>query len=282
MSKVWISSDCTCDMSKELLDKYDVEVIYFYISTDRGCFKDMAEMTATNVVEYFDNGGQRISTEAPAVSEYVDFFSNLLKKHDEIIHITISEDLSMSYKNAVAASGQFGGKVHVFDSGHLSTGIAHMVIHAVELASKEKTVNEILETLEEMKNKVSTSFIACNADYLHRTGRVSKGIRSICSTFQIHPVLSMMNGKMILKGVRIGNYDKAVLRYIRSELRRPERINRNRAFITYSTCSVRSLSKIRAQVRKSCPFDEVWETKASATITSNCGANTIGVLFVRE
>lgn len=282
MSKVWISSDCTCDLSKELLDKYGVEVIYFYISTDRGCFKDRVEMTATNVVEYFDNGGQRISTAAPAVSEYVDFFTNELKKHDEIIHITISEELSMSYKNAVAASGQFGGKVHVLDSGHLSTGIAHMVIRAVELAREEKTVDEILQSLEQMKNKVSTSFIAYNADYLHRTGRVGKTVRNICATFQIHPVLSMKDGKMILKSVRIGDYDKAVLRYVRGELRNPSLIKQNRAFITYSTCPVRTLSKIKAQVRKCCPFEEIWETKASATITSNCGANTVGVLFVRE
>ena len=53
MNKVYITSDCTCDLSEELLNKYDVEVIHFYISTDRGCFKDRVEMTATNVVEYF-------------------------------------------------------------------------------------------------------------------------------------------------------------------------------------------------------------------------------------
>lgn len=282
MSKVWITSDCTCDLSETLLDKYEVDVIYFYISTDRGCFKDRAEMTAANVVEYFENGGQRISTAAPAVSEYVDFFEKALQKHDEIIHITISSQLSMSYENAIIASRQFGGRVHVIDSEHLSTGIAHVVIRAVEMARENKSRDEIIEELENMKKKVSTSFIADNADYLYRTGRVSKTVKNICTVFKIHPVLSVKEGKIILKTVQIGNLEKCTLGYVKKELRKSNRVNKQRLFITYSTCPVRVVGKIKEQVNACCSFEEVWETKASATITSNCGANTVGVLFVKE
>lgn len=282
MRKVWITSDCTCDLSKTLLEKYKVEVIHFYISTDRGCFRDRVEMTATNVVEYFDNGGQRISTAAPAVSEYADFFEKALQKHDEIIHIAIGSELSMSYENALNASKQFNGRVQVFDSGHLSTGIAHMVIHAVEMVKAGNGRREVMDALDKMKDKVSTTFIADNADYLYRTGRVSVKVKNICSMFRIHPVLCMKNGKMVLKSVRIGDYESAALRYVRGELKKSKGIRKDRVFITYSTCPVRILSKIREQVKSCCSFEEVWETKASATITSNCGANTVGVLFVKE
>lgn len=282
MSKVWITSDCTCDLSEDLLDKYKVEVTHFYISTDRGCFKDMAEITATNVVEYFENGGQRISTAAPGASEYIDFFERMLKEHEKILHIAIGSTVSMSYTNAVAAAEKFGGKVQIFDTGHLSTGMAHMVIRAVELAREDKSAEEIIKELEEMKKKVSTSFIAYNADYLYRTGKVSKTVKDVCSIFKIHPVLSMKNGEMKLKTVQIGAYDKAILRYVRKELRNPGRIKKDRLFITYSTCPVRLLAKVNEQARACCPFEEVIETKASATVTSNCGANALGVLFVCE
>lgn len=282
MSKVWITSDCTCDLSEVLLEKYELDVIYFYISTDRGCFKDRAEMTATNVVEYFENGGQRISTAAPATSEYVDFFEKTLQKHDEIIHITISSQLSLSYDNAIVASSQFGGRVHVVDSQHLSTGMAHMIIKAVEMAKEDKAVKEIVETLEQMKDKISTSFIADNADYLYRTGRVSYTVKNICTAFKIHPILSLKNGKMIVKTVRVGNLEKCILGYVKRELRKSNKIRKERLFITYSTCPVRILNYIKEQVNRNCPFEEIWETKASATITSNCGANTVGVMFVRE
>lgn len=282
MKKIWITSDCTCDMSEALLDEYEVEVIHFYITTDHGCFKDMAEMTATNVVEYFENGGTKISTAAPAVSEYTEFFERMLDKYEEIIHIAISSKLSLSYKNAITAAEQFGGRVKVFDSKHLATGMAHQIIRGVELARENKTAEEIVAILESMRDKISTGFIAENADYLYRTGRVNKFIKVVCSALKIHPVLTMKRGDLKLKTIQIGNYEESIIRYVRAELKKPSRIKRDRLFITYSTVSVRVLNIIRKQVSERCPFENVWETRASATITSNCGANTIGVLFVRE
>ena len=282
MKKIWITSDCTCDMSEALLDEYEVEVIHFYITTDHGCFKDMAEMTATNVVEYFENGGTKISTAAPAVSEYTEFFERMLDKYEEIIQIAISSKLSLSYKNAITAAEQFGGRVKVFDSKHLATGMAHQIIRGVELARENKTAEEIVAILESMRDKISTGFIAENADYLYRTGRVNKFIKVVCSALKIHPVLTMKRGDLKLKTIQIGNYEESIIRYVRTELKKPSRIKRDRLFITYSTVSVRVLNIIRKQVGERCPFEKVWETKASATITSNCGANTIGILFVRE
>lgn len=282
MKKVWITSDCTCDMSEALLNEYDVEVIYFYITTDHGCFKDMDEMTATNVVEYFDNGGKQIATAAPAPKEYTEFFQRILQKHDEIIHIAISSKLSKSYENAVAAAEQFGGRVKVFDSGHLSTGIAHFVIRGVELARENKTTEEILAFFEAMRDKVSTSFIVEDAGYLYRTGRVNKFVKVTCTALKIRPVLGMKNGELKLKTIQIGNYEEAVLRYVRKELKNPAKIKRNRLFITYSTATVKVINKIKKQVNERCSFECVWETRASATITSNSGGNAIGVLYVKE
>ncbi len=282
MEKLGITSDCTCDMSEELLEQYGVEVIYFYVNTDHGSFKDMQEITASNVVEYFENGGKQISTVAPAVYEYADFFEKMLHKYEQIIHVTICATLSKSYGNALAAAQRFDGRVKVFDTGHLSTGIAHFVIRAVEMVREGKAADEIIETLDNMRNKVSTSFIAENADYLYRTGRVNKFVKFACSTFKIHPVLYMKNGNIKVKTVQIGDYDKSVLSYVRKELLRPGKINRERVFITYCTCPVRVLNKIKKQVKEICSFDEVLEATASATITSNCGANTVGVLFVRK
>ncbi len=282
MKKVWITSDCTCDLSEELLDEFEVEVIHFYITTDHGCFKDMAEMTANNVVEYFADGGFQISTAAPAPYEYSEFFRQMLQRYEEIVHVAIGSALSMSYRNAVTAAEQFGGKVRVVDSGHLSTGIGHMVIRAVELAKENRTAEEICTNLEKMKDKVSTSFIAENADYLYRTGRVSKFVKTLCSALMIHPVLTMKNGDIKLKTIQIGGYEESVARYVKKELKKPNTVVRDRLFITYTTCPLKVLNNIKKQVSEICPFEGIWETRASATITSNCGANTVGVLFVRE
>ena len=282
MKKAWITTDCTCDLSEELLETNDIEVIHFYIHTEFGCFKDRAELTSNNIVEYFEQGGKQVRTSAPDTEEYIRFFTRMLKKHDEIIHITISSELSMSYQNAVAAAKQFPGKVHVFDTGHLSTGIAHFLFRAIDLLKNETPTDMVLQELECLKKQVSSSFIVYNADYLYRAGRVNKSVKTFCTMFHIHPVLHMKNGKLKLKTIKIGNYEASILSYVRSELRNSKRLCKERLFVTHSTCPVKILSKIYDKAKMYCAFDEVIETKASATITSNCGANAVGLLYVRK
>lgn len=280
--KIAITADCVCDLSDDMLDNLGLKVIYFYITTDNGCFKDMDEITAGNVVEYFARGGKFIDTDAPEVEEYEGLFEKQLRNCDEVIHITITSKLSKSYRRATQAAEKFAGRVHVFDTEHLSTGIGHLVIKALEMVKEGKDVPEILDTLSVLKGKVSTSFIADKVDYLYRNGRVSKAVMLICTAFKIHPVLTMKNGYLKIKTVYIGNYEKCVLRYVRKELKKGSGIEKKRVFITHASCTVKLISKVKDVIGKQCPFEDVYVTDASATITSNCGANTLGVLFVRE
>ncbi len=280
--KIGITSDCVCDLTDEILEKYGVEVIHFYIKTDHGTFKDVEEITDVNIVEYFENGGRKISTHAPKKHEFEAFFRKSLEKYEEIIHITITSNLSLSYEYAVEIAKKFDGRVHIVDSRNLSTGLGHMVLKASEMAAAGSKVGDIINSLESMKDKISTSFIAYNADYLYRTGRISKAVKDICYNLNIHPILSIDNGLMKLKGVQFGSYEKAVVRYVKNELRRQGCIDKRRVFITQASCSVKLIALVTDTVKQRFEFDEVMVTKASATISGNCGPDTIGVLFVRE
>ena len=92
----------------------------------------------------------------------------------------------------------------------------------------------------------------------------------------------MKNGKMTLKGVEAGNPERSVLRYIKKELKNKKNINTKRIFITHAYCSVKNIAEVKAAVEKYCNFDEIIVTKASATVSGNCGPGTVGVLYVYE
>ena len=285
MKKIGITTDCVCDLPDEYLKLHRVGIVYFYITTASGRFKDGYEITSENVIEYLDGGGERAETNAPEPEEYREFFENQLKFSEEVIHISISRHISNSCPNALAAlklMGEQGNRVHIVDSGHLSTGMGHMVIRAVEMREMGKSAEEIVSEMQELKARVSTSFIARNADYLYRNGRVSKAVRNICLSLRLHPVLTIKNGKMGVKTLQIGNYDKSVKRYIKSELRRSKNIEAKRLFITHAGCTVKTINEVRALCEKLYDFDEILVTKASATVSSNCGAGTVGVLYIYE
>lgn len=282
MKSIMITADCVCDMSEGLLEQYGVKVIYFYVSTEHGRFKDMEEITSDNIAEYFKNGGTWMKTRAPLVEEYRAFFEKKLKEVDQLIHITMSSKLSLAHGRATVAAETFGERVVVVDSTLFSTGMAHLVIKASELVKEGKEAKDIVSELDEMKQRVVAGFIAESVEYLHRARYVNRFIKAVCELFYIHPVLVMKKGNLHLKTVKIGNYEKAVLRYVKGELRNRKKIETERAFITHAGCSVRLISKVKRRVERSCVFSDIQITEASATISSNCGPNTIGVLYVRK
>lgn len=285
MRKIGITADCVCDLPDEYLAYNDIDIIYFYISTDTGRFRDGFEIDSRNIIEYLEDGGVKSETKEPSSSEFKSFFEKALKNNSEIIHVCISSGTSDSYKNALDARehmGDRGKRVHIVDSYHLSTGMGHMIIKAVDMRDEGCTSKEIVKELDSMKKRVSSSFITRSADYLYRNGRVSKLVRDITAALKIYPVLTMKKGKMALKTIQIGSYDKAVIRYIRNELRYDRRINKGRLFVTHAGCTVKTIGDVRAEIDKLCSFDEVVVTTASATVSSNCGPGTLGVLYVYE
>lgn len=282
MKKYLITADCVCDMPEQMLERYGIRVIYFYVITEHGWFKDRDEITSDNIVEYFLQGGKEVKTKAPFVEEYEAFFSEGLREAEQIIHINMSSVLSLAHVHATEAAAKFGGRVHVVDSKHFSTGMAHLVIKATELADWEKSADEIIAELEHMRQRITTGFIAEGAEYLYRTGNVGRFVRNMCEWLKMHPVLVIRKGAIKLKTVKFGNYDKAVLRYVRGEMIRRRRIDHTRLFITHASCSIKLLTKVKREVNRNCGFDDVSVTEASATISGNCGPNTIGVLYVKN
>lgn len=282
MNKIAITSDCTCDLSDKILEEYGVKLIYFYMQIDYGCFKDSSEITASNVVEYLENGGRKMVTVPPDVEEIYQFYQCMLEKYDEIIHISISSKLSEAFSYAARAAERFDGKVHVIDSGQLSTGMGHLIVKAAEMVKENKSAVEIVNMLEQMKQKVVTTFIMDNLECFYRTGMVNKMTNYICALCKIHPVIQMKKGKMALKGIRIGHYESSAIRYVRNALRKVSTIDKKRIFITHPDCKLSLISKIRQQVASKCNFETVYVTRASATVTGNCGSNTVGVLYVRK
>lgn len=283
--KICITADCACDLSEEVLKKYGVDQIYFYIETDTGRFRDVDEITAQNIFEYLEKGGHKCVTKTPPMEEYIDFFNRKLRFCDEIIHISMSSKVGSSVRNATNAASQLGAaarRIHVFDSEHLSTGMGYMVLHAAEMAAAGHSSAEIISALEELRSKVSTTFIARNADYLFHNEKVNKSIKILCNMFNIHPVLEMKEGSIKLKSFQMGDYEKSALRYIQKELKNPQTIDPARIFITHAGCTISDLKMIRREVDKLMAFDSVMVMQASAAISGNSGPRTFGILFVKK
>lgn len=284
-SSVGIVAECMCDLPKKVLANYDIDILYFLIETETGVFTDTDEITAENIISYMENGGKKTRSSPPSQDVYKKIFEKKLKKYDEVILVTISSAISPSYEYAKKAAALVDGaadKIHIFDSGHLSSGLGFLVMHAAELADKGYTAEKIIPQLEDLKGRISTTFMTKNADYLYRNELVPKIMKTVCTMFNLHPILKMKNGHITLKSFTMGNYDYACRKYIRRELKNNYSINTKRGFITHVGCSIKTLRSITAEIKKYHCFDELDIVSASATISSNCGPGTFGILFINN
>ena len=283
MNKIGISTDCMCDLPTDYVEENNIDVMQFYIHTATGRFWSEKEITSDNIVEYLEAGNVVLRFNVPEVEECKVYFEELLTRYDEVIHITASDKVGLSYPNAKAAlelMGKNADRVILINSGGISTGLGHMVQLAVRLRDSERSVEEITKACNELRNKISNSFILPNADYLYRIGHVSLGLKNLCNFLGLHPIICTKDGKLAIKAFRIGNYNKAVKRYVHSEFKHSEKIAKRQLFITHAGCAAKMIAQVKAEVDGLCKFDRVTVTKTSAVISSCCGPEAVGVMFV--
>ncbi|HIU91492.1 MAG TPA: DegV family protein, partial [Candidatus Fimimonas merdipullorum] len=140
--KIRITADSTCDLSPELIEKYNVKIMPLFVSLGSDNMLDGIGITPQDIYDYYANTKMLPKTGARSVEDYRDFYlQTLAEGYDGIVHFVISSDMSVSYNNA--AKGAEGLNVFVVDSRNLSTGIGLLVLDACDAAAAGKTAKEI-------------------------------------------------------------------------------------------------------------------------------------------
>ena len=280
--RIRISADSTCDLSKELLEKYDVAITPLYIRLGEKDLKDSIEVTRDDIFSYVERTKSIPKTAAVNVGDYVDFFTKVKEEgYDGIVHFTISADMSSCYQNARLAAETFEN-VYIVDSRTLSTGIGHLVLDACELRDAGKSAKEIFDIVEERKQKLDVSFVLDTLRYLALGGRCNSLLAFGANLLNIKPSIQVKEGKMGVDKKYRCSFEHAVVRYVNDKLADHDSLNLKRIFITDSGCSDEIRDAVEEAVRKNAPFAEVIHTRAGCTVSSHCGPNCIGILFYRK
>lgn len=277
MSKVKITCDSTADLSHELLQKYNIDTIPLYIIIDENTYRDSVDIQPDDIYAYAQRTGKLPKTAAVSVQNYIDLFAKY-QEYDAIIHINIGQQFSSSFQNAYIASQEFKN-VYVINSENLSTGSGHLVIEAAELAAQGLDAEQICENLKRVIPKIDASFVIDTLDYLKMGGRCSSIQAFGASLLNIKPCIEVIDGKMEVGKKYRGKIEKSIQKYVVDRLKDRDDIIKDRVFITHSGCSVDLLNQVKQLVIESQPFEEVFITRASCTISCHCGPNTLGVLF---
>lgn len=279
---VKILSDSTSDLSKELIEKYEIGIIPLYVILGEDEYKDGVNIKPEELYKWSDAHGQTPKTAAPSVADIQGYLDK--NGTDEYIIFTISASMSASNNNCRLAAEDLGmeDRVFVIDSENLSTGIGLQIIRAAELAKEGKSAKEIVRYIEGIRSKVKASFVIDTLVYLHRGGRCSGLAAFFGSALKLHPRISVSGGAMHPEKKYRGKSDKYVMDYVKdmeSELLSAEK---SRVFITHSGCDPEVVDMVKTYLESLGYFEDIIVTRAGAVVSSHCGPGTLGVLFIAK
>lgn len=277
-----IIADSTCDLSPELIKKYDIDILPLNINLDDKSVRD-GELTQKELFAWADANAKTPKTAAPSIEEAAELFGRY--KDSGIIAFSISSEMSMSNNIMRLAAKEAGcASVRVIDSRNLSTGIGLLVLRAADLIAEGRTLNETADEIEALIPQVRASFVIDTLTYLQRGGRCSPLTALAANLLSLKPKIVVAGGKMDVDKKYRGKIGRVVGSYVADMMPELAGADKRRVFVTHTMTD-----ECRAVVDETIKtltdlgtFDEILETRAGGVISSHCGPNTLGVLFIAD
>ncbi len=280
-NNIIISSDSTSDLSPALRERYNIQIIPLGVTLGDKTFFDGVDITPDDIYEHHKKTGELPKTTAANVGDCIDFFKSFVDDGKTVIHFTLSAEMSSTFSNARLAASEFEN-VYVIDSRNLSTGGGLLVVAAAEMAASGMEAAEIVEKIGALVPCVDASFVIDSLEYLHKGGRCSAVAMLGANLLKLKPCIEVKNGKMDVGKKYRGKYSEVLKQYVTERIGDASDIDLDRVFVTHAGCDMDMVNQIVEQVKEAAPFKEVFLTRAGCTISSHCGANTLGVLFIRK
>jgi DegV family protein with EDD domain len=276
-----LTSDSTCDLSRELLDRYDISLIPLYVMKNGKAYRDGVDITPAEIFSYVDDTGDFCTTAAVSTFDYIKFFDFYSSKYDAVIHLNIGSGFSVCHTNASSAARIFKN-VFVVDTKNLSSGQGHVAVEAAKLAEAGLEAEEIISRLQDVISRVETSFLIDRLDYIFKGGRCSLATALGANILHLRTCVEVNGGVMQVTKKYKGSFESAVETYVRDKLQGRGDICGDRVFITHPAAPRQSVDAARAAIERYASFKEIAETRAGCTISCHCGPKTLGVLFIRK
>lgn len=286
MSKIKFTTDSTVDIPISMQEELFIEAVPLTnILGDKEYLDNGKDLTGTMITEFVERTKTIPKTAAPSPELYIETFKKWVDQGYDVIHFSLSSQISSSNQNAVFASKEFDN-VFVVDTESLSTGTALQILDSMDYVKEhpQASTKEVYERALERVQKCQASFVVDSLDYLHKGGRCNLAQFLGASILKLHPKLELINGKIVAMKKYKGNQMLQIyLKYI-EELRQefPD-FDETRAFITYTEGTEEEFADLVEQKTKELfGFKKIIRTHAGTTITCHCGKGTLGLLFMRK
>ncbi len=277
--KIAISTESTCDLTQEQIDSNDIKIIPYTVILGDEMVTDNADVPA-KIFKFVEETKTLPKTSAINEAAYKEYFEEILKSYDAIVHIALSSGLSSSCAHAQSTAEGLKN-VYVIDSKSLSTGIGLLALYAKKLADAGEDAENVYNKILARVNNVQASFVVEKLDYLYKGGRCSALSLFGANLLKIRPQLVLKEGFIKPAKKYRGKMEKVVADYCKDTLEEFNNPDKSIGFITYTTATPEMIAAARTALQNA-GFETIVESVAGGTITSHCGEHVLGILYLND
>ncbi len=278
--KILIASDSTTDLSPELIERYGIKILPLCVALGDKQYTDGVDIDPDFIYKNYEETGRLPKTSAVNMADCEAFLKSLTVDGSKVIFFTISAEMSSTNNNARMAAEAVEGAFAV-DTRNLSTGGGLLLIAAAEMAARGLSAEEIVKNCEELARRVDASFVIDSLEFLYKGGRCSALAALGANLLSLKPCIFVKDGKMGVGKKYRGKYATILPKYIDDRIGDASDIIKDHVFVTHAGCDDEVVNACVARVRELMPEAELHITRAGCSVSSHCGRNTLGVLFIR-
>ncbi|WP_431028078.1 DegV family protein [Lysinibacillus sp. LZ02] len=283
MRRIILSTESGADLPKDLVEKYQIQVVPMHVIMDGKDYLD-GELSVEEVFEYHSRTKKIPSTTATNVHEYHDLFTKIRMNFPDsiIIHIGYTSKASASFQSALIAAEDFEN-LYLIDTLNVTGGLGAIVMYAVTLLEEEASIDDVhlIEKIEAVVPKTRLAFIPGSLDFLRAGGRVSNIAYIGGSLLKIKPCIELKEGKLVSTRKYRGNMSIVAEKLMRDYLNEYD-IDRKQLYLIYSIGLDENVKRRMEEIAKETGFENVTWMQAGAMISTHAGPGGFGIAGLEQ
>ena len=279
MGKIAIVTDSNSGTTQKEGREIGITVLPMPFFIDGELFLEDITLTQEEFYEKLTNDAE-ITTSQPSPGDVMELWNELLRTHEEVLHIPMSSGLSSSCETAMslAMEEEYAGRVHVVNNQRISVTQRQSVLDAMQLAAIGKNAAEIKEILEENRLAASIYITVDTLKYLKKGGRITPAAAAIGTVLNLKPVLQIQGEKLDAfakvrgwkqaKKTMLDAMEKDMLHRFQNQ-----KIHLEAAY----TCSEEEAIKWKEEIEDRFPACEVYMARLSLSVACHIGPGAMAI-----
>lgn len=273
--------DSTSDVTQEIIDKYNLKMVPLTVNFDDESYLDKIELSTEDFFEKLSKSDKLPTTSQVSPGVFVETFSEILIRGDEVLGIFLASEFSGTYESARMAKDMIGSdRIHLVDSSSVCLGTFSLILEAIELVNQNKDIYEIVEYLENAKDKIVVAAGLDTLKYLEKGGRLSKGQAVVGSILSIKPFITIKDGKIaVIDKIRGKN---KTIKWFDDWIEENKFDFTNKTVLLFHSKNIDQLKVLRKTIEDKYNIKQIIEAEIGAVIGTHAGPGLLAIGFLNK